>query len=122
MKMPYTSTIQFHHTKLNTENEVSPERLETQKVSSPADIYNSSPDRMRRYEHFEGETQSKRKVRWAENDEKNTEKQTPPPREMDTQAFTKIVRERKPLSPANSGTDMPQESRKISKFKLAKMK
>ena len=111
-----STTINFHHS--NVEKDTIPQ---TDVIyQTPADIYDRSPDRIRKVQDVQPQEMPDRKVTWGENRSESIESRVKPNAEFTKdvqQAFTTVVRER---NEADSIMELPRENRIVSKFKSSR--
>ena len=122
-----TPTIIFHHSNTNTEVGRHEFSTENTQYISPADIYDKSPEVIRKTEKMKEniEKSPAKKVTWGENTvetyEKTESSSSPATTQIVEKAFTKIVKERGqptvPITPELTG-----ENRIVSKFKSSRIK
>ncbi|KAI6654087.1 Unconventional prefoldin RPB5 interactor 1-like [Oopsacas minuta] len=118
-------TIRFHHSNIEIEN-IIPLHPNTP-YQSPADIYDRSPDIMRKVQDTQQEHLPAKKVTWGENSIETIESKVKENTDYNTEeilaqkAFTNIVKERSNFAPViNPEAELPKENRIVSKFKSSR--
>ena len=113
-----STTINFHHSNIETKDTLPHTDMIYQ---TPADIYDRSPEIMRKVQNTQPEEIPVKKITWGENRIESIESRVGKPNEKFTkdlqQAFTTVVKER---NEADLNKERPRENRIVSKFKSSR--